>query len=95
MAEKRWKCVCGYLMTEQETIDNTVCIDYGDRWTPPENDSFCTQCGKGADFHDEVWVCSDHCDNEVEKGYDNCYSCLADGQSSGAIDWAEYQQEER
>ena len=80
---KRWKCVCGDLHTEQEVEDATVCIDYGDRYQPPEHASYCVSCGKDHEHQDEVWICGfeDWCEADVEDGTESCirHNLEADG----------------
>ncbi len=77
MSVSRWKCVCGYLMTDEEVETSVVVIDYGDRHTPPESESYCTACGKSHESQEEIIVCSDICENEVTDGYDHCPECIA------------------
>lgn len=95
MAVKRWKCICGYLNTDQEVEDSLVCIDRGDRYQPEEWASYCVSCGRDHEHQEETWICSDTCENEAEDGYDSCLECLDDEDHpidpGGRADWAEYQ----
>lgn len=69
------KCECGFIGDDDE-MKHTLIHDVfatGDYWNT-EVEVTCPKCG--SDYIDEVVICEECGEKEVEEGYDICFTCI-------------------